>query len=444
MERTPLPPEHGGRLPLPVFALAAATFCVVTAEMLPVGLLTPLSAGLGVSDGTMGLAVTLPGLTAALAAPLLPVAVRHADRRRVLCGLMLLLALAGLAPAVLPSFGVLMAARLVVGVCIGGVWAVAAGLGARLVPGPAAGRATAVVFSGIAVASVAGVPAGTLLGELAGWRWTFAAAGALALVVAGLLAAALPALPADEAVRLRTLAGTLRVPRIRSGLLVVAALVTGHFAAYTYVRPVLREAGGIGAGAVGAVLLLYGLAGVAGTFAGGAAAARAPRRTLLVLSTAIGATVLALTPLEGRPLPAIALLAVWGLAYGGVSVSAQSWLTAAAPKGRGEAVSALFAGVFNAAIAAGALGGGRAVDAFGVRGPLWCGGALAMLATVVLVAGRLAGRRMEKEDTERTGRNAPWSTSASNAAHRCPSTPPGTASRAGNGTPRTYPSRPSP
>ncbi|MGX1887321.1 MFS transporter [Streptomyces sp. NPDC055287] len=388
MHRTTELPRRRAALPPAVFAVAAATFAVVTTEMLPVGLLTSLGAGLGTSDGTAGLTVTLPGLVAALAAPLLPVGVRGADRRLVLCALMVLLAAANVLSALSPGFGMLLAARALVGVCIGGVWAVAAGLAVRLVREEGVGRATAVIFSGIAVASVAGVPTGTLMGELAGWRWAFAAMGGFSLAVAAVLAVLLPPLPAQGAVGLREVAGLLRVPPVRAGLLVVLALVTGHFAAYTYVRPALERVPHIGAGLISGLLLLYGTAGIAGNFLGGAAAARDPRRTLLVISAVLGATVLVTAGAGGgSAVGAAALLVVWGLAYGGVSVSAQNWLMAAAPTRR-EPASALFAGVFNAAIALGALLGGRAADRYGVAGPLWLGGALALVGAVAVVTGR--------------------------------------------------------
>ncbi|MFF8727317.1 MFS transporter [Streptomyces sp. NPDC015171] len=369
-----------------VSALAAATFAVVTTEMLPVGLLTSLARALHVSDGTAGLALTLPGLVAALAAPLLPVAVRRADRRTVLCALLLLLAAADLVTAFAPVFPVLLAARLLVGVCIGGVWAVAAGLGPRLVPGPGGGRATALVFSGIAVASVLGVPAGTFLGALAGWRWAFAGTAGIALLVAVALAVVLPPLPARGAVRLGTFPRLLRVPRVRWRLVTVTLLVTGHFAAYTYVRPVLERTPDTGSGLVSALLFGYGLAGVAGNFAGGALAARDPRRALRLVSGVLGAAVLLLAPATGSAAVAGALLLVWGLAYGGVSVSAQRALAAAAPEAP-EAVSALFAGVFNAAIALGALAGGRLADGLGPGAVLVTGALLALLAAAVETAG---------------------------------------------------------
>ncbi|GHE67388.1 MFS transporter [Streptomyces longispororuber] len=384
------PPHVDARqrsVPLSVVALAAATFSVVTTEMLPVGLLTSLASGLGVSAGTAGLTVTLPGVVAALAALLLPVAVRGTDRRTVLCGLMLLLGAANLLSALAPSFAVLLAARLVVGLCIGGVWAVAASLAVRLVRAEAVGRATSVVFSGIAVASVLGVPAGTFLGELAGWRWAFGAVAGLGIAVAALLAAVLPPLPPSEPVRLGTFPGLLRLPRLRTGLVAVALLVVGHFAAYTYVRPVLERVPDVGAGLISTLLLCYGVAGVAGNFLSGTSAARDPRRALLFISAALAAVVLLLVP-AGASLPvSVALLVAWGLAYGGVSVSSQNWVMAAAPEAR-EAASALFAGIFNLAIAVGALAGGRVADAYGTSYALWLGGGLAALALAVVATAR--------------------------------------------------------
>ncbi|MET7359468.1 MFS transporter [Streptomyces sp. NPDC005562] len=390
-------PLRTGTLPRPhtrlaVLVVAAATFTVVTTEMLPVGLLTSVGSGLHVSDGTAGLAVTLPGVVAGLAAPLLPVAARRVDRRTVLAALMTLLAVANVVSALAPAFGVLLAARVLVGVCIGGVWAVAAGLGVRLAGEEGAGRATAVIFSGIAVASVLGVPAGTLLGELAGWRWGFAALAVLALAVAGLLVAVLPRLPAHGGMGPGAFRGLLRIGRLRAGLLAVTLLVTGHFAAYTYIRPVLERVPGIGAGLIGVLLLAYGTAGVVGNFAGGAVAARDPRRALLLICALLAAVVLLMVPAGGSPAASVAVLVVWGLAYGGVSVSAQNWVMAAAPDAR-EAASALFAGVFNGAIALGAFTGGRVADGHGAGGVLWLGGGLAALALVaVACAGPRGGR----------------------------------------------------
>ncbi|MFH8679073.1 MFS transporter [Streptomyces lydicus] len=379
---------RGGGWPA-VGALAAATFTVVTSEMLPVGLLSPIGRELRVSDGTAGLTLTATGLVAAVAAPLLPLLAGRRDRRVVLAFLMGTLAVANLLAAYASDIAVLLAARVLVGLGMGGVWAIAAGLAARLVPGRRVAAATSLIFSGVAAASVLGVPAGTFLGELGGWRTAFTAMAAVCGVVAAALAVLLPPLPANGAVRLGGVLGPLRGAAVRTGLVVVALLVTGHFAAYTYVRPALEEMAGAGPGQISTLLLAFGLAGLAGNFAAGAAAARSPRAALLAICAVLGGTVL-LMPLLGRGagVPGAAVLvAVWGLAYGGVSVSTQTWLMAAAPGAR-EAASALFVTVFNAAIACGALLGGRAADSWGAPGVMRLGGLLAVGALVTVGVGR--------------------------------------------------------
>ncbi|WP_081900781.1 MFS transporter [Allokutzneria albata] len=366
-----------------VSAVAGATFTVVTSEMLPVGLLTPISRDLGVTEGAAGLTLAVTGLVAAMSAPLLVPALGRLDRRSVLCALMAVLTAGNLLAAWSPGFTVMLVARVLVGIGMGGVWAIAASLAARLVPPRSAASATSLIFSGIAVASVLGVPAGAHLGELAGWRAAFAGAGGVSLLVLAALAVSLPPLPAEQAIRLGAMLRLAGAPRVRTGLVVVALLVVGHFAAYTYVRPVLEEVSGVGAGLIGTLLLVYGLFGVAGNFAAGAGAARSPRVTLLVLGGTLSVT-MALVPILGlTTLAAAALLVVWGLAYGGVSVAAQSWMLASAPHAR-EAASALFAGVFNAAIALGALTGGLAADAAGTTAVMWLGAAFAAAAALVL------------------------------------------------------------
>jgi predicted MFS family arabinose efflux permease len=180
-------------------------------------------------------------------------------------------------------------------------------------------------------------------------------------------------------------AALLRNPRVVTGLGVVALLVTGHFGAYTYVRPVLEQRA-VDAPLIGTLLLVYGVAGVAGNFVAGTAAARAVRRTVAVLAGLVVGAVVLLALAPSAPAAAIALV-VWGLGYGGVSVSAQTWMTAAAPDAR-ETASSLFAGVFNGAIALGALCGGLVVDGFGPTAVLVWGGALAAAALAAVALGR--------------------------------------------------------
>ncbi|MGC5343000.1 MFS transporter [Streptomyces sp. DT24] len=372
---------------LGVVALAVGTFTVVTSEMMPVGLLTPMGDALRVSEGTAGLTLTITGLVAAVSSPLLTSTLGAYGRRLVLCGLMAVLVIGNLGAAWAPNFGVMIAARVLVGIGMGGVWAIAAGLAVRLVPAKAVGSATSLVFSGIAVASVLGIPAGTYLGAAAGWRAAFVAAAGLALLVLVALAVLLPKLPAERAVPLSGVMRLFANPQVRTGLIVVGFVVAGHFAAYTYVRPVLEDVSGAGAGMIGTLLLVYGVAGVAGNFISGAGAVRSPRTTLLLISGVMAATVLLLPAVGGSLLVAGVLMAVWGLTYGGVSVSTQTWILVSSPEAR-EGASSLFVGVFNAAIALGALVGGLAADGIGITAAMWLGGALAIGALLTAATGR--------------------------------------------------------
>ncbi|MFE7796393.1 MFS transporter [Nocardia sp. NPDC057440] len=379
---------------LGVGAVAAATFTVVTSEMLPVGLLTPMSDGLRVSEGTAGLTLTVTGVVAAVSAPLLTSGLGRFDRRWVFGGLLAVLVLGNLGAAWSPNFGVMVLARVLVGIGMGGVWAMAAAVAVRLVPPKSAGSATSLVFSGVAVASVLGIPAGAFIGALAGWRMAFAAAAGLALLVLVVAAVLLPGLPADRVVSLGGVLGLAGNPRVRTGLLIVAFLVTGHFAAYTYVRPVLEEVSGARSEMIGVLLLVYGIAGVVGNFVAGSSVARAPRTTLVAISTVLAITVIVLPALGGSMLVAGLLMVVWGLAYGGVSVSSLTWVVAGAPDFR-EGVSALLTSVFNAAIAMGALVGGFAADGIGITAAMWLGGGLAGAALLTAAFGQApAGGRL--------------------------------------------------
>ncbi|WP_406059897.1 MFS transporter [Streptomyces sp. NBC_01077] len=387
-----------------VAAVTLGIFTVMTAELVPVGLLTPAAADLSVSEGTAALMVTVPGLVAALAAPLVTVRAAGADRRALLVAFLLLASAANLVSALAGHLAVVLSARVLLGIAIGGFWALAGGLAPRLVPADAVRRATAVIFGGVSAASVLGVPAATLLTERVGWRWAFAATGVLALFAAVALRALLPRLPGTGAgggggARTRQGPGARSGPaalvalprrnrRVRAGLLFTLALVTGHFLAYSFVRPLLTDHSGIPDSLLGALLLGYGVAGVAGNFLAGSRAARSPGRTLAVIAAALGTVLLAVHLFGDSALAGAGLLLLWGLAYGGVSVALQSWFMAAAPDDV-ETATGLNVSVFCLAIALGALLGGLLADAYSLSTVLLAGAALILAAfPVAALSGR--------------------------------------------------------
>ncbi|GGS85137.1 MFS transporter [Nonomuraea spiralis] len=368
-------------------AVAFGTFLLVTAEQLPIGLLTPVGSALSISEGAAGLMVTAPSIVAALAAPLVPVLVGKINRRLLLVALMGLMTLANLASALAPNYPLLITARVLVGVAIGGFWAIAGGLAVRLVPAPLVPRATAIIFGGVGAANVFGVPLGTLVGGLASWRIAFGALSVLALVVLVALVAVLPPLAADQPVGLRRLADQFRNQGVRIGILATFLIVTGHFAAYTFISPVLQDLSGIDGQLVGPLLFGFGLAGVVGNFIAGATVAKRLHRTVLIIAAALGVTVL-LYPIAGVTVAGgMTLLVVWGLVYGGVSTSLQTWMIRSAPQAIEEA-SALWVAVFNLSIGLGALAGGTIVDALPLEGILWLAGVLLLLAGLAVWTAR--------------------------------------------------------
>ncbi|WP_198587055.1 MFS transporter [Glycomyces xiaoerkulensis] len=371
---------------LAVAAVALGVFVVMTAEILPVGLLTPIAGDLGVSDGTAGLMLTVPGLVAAVAAPLSTVLTGRADRRLVLLGLAVLVAVANLAAALADGIAVMLAARVLVGAAIGAFWSVAGGIAVRLVPPAYVPRATAAIYGGIGAATVLGVPAGTFLGDLLGWRASLAALGALALVALAAIAAWVPRLPSTGTVRFAALPRLLRDSAgVRRGLALTFLIVAGHFVAYTYISPILA-AGGAGTGRVGALLLVFGVAALIATFAAGALIGRRLRGTLIGLSVAMSLAMVLMAVAVGDLFSAAAVLVLWGAGYGLVSPAVQTWYMNAAP-GQTEVATSLNTMMFNLSIAVGSFTGGVVVDAAAPSAVLWIG---ALLLVPVAIGVRFA------------------------------------------------------
>ncbi|MFD8939291.1 MFS transporter [Streptomyces sp. NPDC059578] len=386
----PAAPADAPRSPLvswlAVVSVALGIFVIVTTEILPIGLLTTIGADFTVSEGTAGLMMALPGILAAVSAPLVTAALGTTDRRPVLAAFVLLLAVANFLAAAAPSYWLVLLSRVLVGISIGGFWSVGAGLAARLVPAASVGRATAVIFSAVPLGSVLGVPLGTYVGSTAGWRTAFLTMALLTLAVLALLLLALPPLPPQRPANLSVLGDLLRTPATRYALAVTFLVVLAHFGAYTYVTPFLEQVPRLDPDLVTGCLLIYGAAGIAGTFLAGSTVSRAPRAAFGCAAALIAVATLALSVFGHWGMGAVALLIVWGVAYGAVPVCSQTWFARAAP-GATEASSVLFTSSFQATIALGALAGGTVVDHASTSAVMAAGGATALVAVLVVGVG---------------------------------------------------------
>lgn len=367
-----------------VVAVMIGIFLLVTAEQLPIGLLSQVASSMGVTPGMAGLMVTVPGVVAAFSAPLLPVAVGRLDRRIMLTLLMVVMVVGSVLSALASSFILLLAARVLVGLSIGGFWAVAGSIAPRLVPEAQVPRAMMMIFGGVAAASVLGVPLGTLLGGLSNWRVAFGALGGFSLLTAIALWRWLPPLPPREPVRLRVLAQQFSNRGVRVAVLTTGFVVVGHFAAYTFISPILQEISGISQRHVGSLLLLYGAAGIMGNIAAGMFAGRHPYRAVLAIPSLLLIVVAAFPMLGIQPSSGVLLLMAWGAVFGSVSVSIQTWILRTAPNT--EAATALMAFTFNMSIGLGAMVGGRVVDGTSLPIAMWAASGLFLLGALLVLS----------------------------------------------------------
>ncbi|MFD8809494.1 MFS transporter [Streptomyces sp. NPDC059597] len=371
-----------------VVSVALTSFVLVLSEFLPIGLLPVVSSSLGVSLGTAGLVVVVPGLMAAVTAPLVTMASGRLDRRKVLITLAVFIAASNALAALAPDMAVMVVARMLLGVGVGGFWAMGAGVAVRLVPAQAVHRATSLITAGISAGTVVSLPLGALVGHLAGWRTAFVIAAGAALLALAALAVRLPALPPTKAIRLATLTSASSNPAARTALLATVLIFFGHFAAYTYVTPYLETQAHFGSSAVTAVLLAYGLAGLAGNFAAGAVVGRR-LRAVYVAATVLVAAAAALLVAAASTAPAVVVLVIiWGAAFGAVPLALQVWILRATPEAP-ESGMALLVSACQIALAAGSFSGGVIVDGFGTWAGFAVGAALALLSAATQIRPRL-------------------------------------------------------
>lgn len=350
-----------------ITSLALGVFGLVTAEFLPASLLTAMATDLGVSNGTAGQAVTATAIVGAIAAPTIPVLTRHLDRKIVLLGLSLLLVISNVMAATAESFSILLGARVLLGIALGGFWSMSAALAMRLVPENVFARAMSIILTGVSVATVCAAPIGAYMGDLWGWRSAFVAAGFLSLVTIIVQFFAIPSLPPKDNPSLRVLGQLLGRPNVRMALIAVLVVISGHFAGFTYIRPLMEQVTQLSVSAISAVLLAYGIGGFFGNFAGGFIAGRSERYAIAAGAGAI-ALLAAILLIAGHSATTAAIaIALWGFAFGAFPVGFQTWIVRAAPD-QAEAAGGLIVAAFQIAIASGAIGGGILVDQIGALG----------------------------------------------------------------------------
>ncbi|MGO4812663.1 MFS transporter [Cupriavidus sp. 2MCAB6] len=372
-------------MPIALFALTISAFAIGTTEFVIVGLIPTIAADLRITLPSAGLLVSLYALGVAIGAPVLTALTGRLPRKALLLSLMALFTLGNLLAWKAPGYESLILARILTGLAHGVFFSIGSTIATSLVPKEKAASAIAIMFTGLTVALVTGVPLGTFIGQHFGWRETFLAVSALGLVA---FVGSLMFVPANirhsAPASLLQQAKVLAEPRL---LLVYAKTAVGYggsFIPFTFLAPILQDVSGFSAGAVGLVMLVYGVSVAAGNIWGGRLADRhGPIPALKIVFLLLALVLFALTFTAAHRWLVVATVLAWGaVAFGNVP-GLQVYVVKQAERYAPDAVdvaSGLNIAAFNLGIAGAAWAGGLIVTHMGLMHTPWIG------ALVVLVA----------------------------------------------------------
>lgn len=369
-----------------VGSMALCVALLIAAEFMPVSLLTPIAADLGVNEGTAGQAISVSGLFAVVTSLLIAAAAGRVDRRRVLMGLTGLMLASLVLIAEASSFGALMVARALLGVAIGGFWALATATVVRLVPEAAVPTALGVLYTGNAVATAFAAPIGSYLGDVIGWRGVFWWLTPLVAVNLVWQWTSLPALPPQRAHPAGEVLRLLGRRNVAFAMLAVMLTFAGAFATFTYLRPYLETYTRVSVPQLSLLLLGLGMAGFAGTYGASALLRRHLWALLRNLPLVLAAVTLVLLAAGHVLWGVAAALIAWGAVNSAIPVAWATWQTKGIPD-EPESGGGLMVAAIQLSIMLGAALGGVLVDRVSIAATLLGGAALLALASLVVGSG---------------------------------------------------------
>lgn len=375
-----------------MLSMALCVFVLIASEFMPVSLLSPIAADLGITEGRTGQAISISGAFAVLTSLLVAGLTRRIDRRLVVAGFTVLLIVSGLAVTFAPNYAFLMAGRALLGIAIGGFWSMSTAIVMRLVPEDQVPRGLAMLNAGNAIAATVAAPLGSFLGAYVGWRGAFFLVVPLGLLALAWQWTSLPALPPRQRKRPGNPLALLGRPPVAIGMASVMMLFMGQFALFTYLRPFLESVTRLDIAPLSAILLAMGLAGAAGTWCIGRLLRTRLFSALVAIPLVMAALAVALIALATMPVPSALLLVAWGFFGTAAPVGWGTWLSRTLPHDA-EAGGGLQVAVIQLAITGGAAIGGTLFDTVGWRGAFAFGAVLLFgSALAALAAWRIAER----------------------------------------------------
>lgn len=365
-------------------AVAAMSLCVallIAAEFMPVSLLTPIATDLGASNGMAGLAIAISDLFAVPTSLLIAPLSHRLDRRHVLMGLAVVMLTSLIVIALSPNFTVLMVARALLGIVIGGFWALATATIMRLVGSPSVPKALGILYTGNAVATAFAAPIGSYLGGLIGWRGVFWLLVPLVVINLLWMVLCLPSMHSQA--RPHSAFRLMRRPNVAIAIMGVTLTFAGAFSAFTYFRPFLETRTLVDLPQLSALLLALGLAGFAGTTAVSLLLHRHLYQMLRWLPLALGVITLALLTVAHHFWGVALMLILWGMLNSAIPVAWSAWITQGISDSP-ESGGGLMVAAIQLAITLGAAVGGWLLDSLSIRAT-FMGSALLLTAASMVV-----------------------------------------------------------
>lgn len=366
-----------------VFALALGVAGLITSEFLPVSLLTPMARDLAISEGVAGQAISITAVVAMVASLFIAVVTQRLDRRWVLLSFSVLQVLSNALVAFAPNFLVLTIGRVLLGLAIGGFWALSAAVAMRLVPQKEVPKALSIIFGAVSVATVVAAPLGSFLGGLLGWRTVFELAAGLGALAFVWQALTLPAMAPDQPAGLGTMLRLFKRPHVTPGMLATLFVFMGYATFFTYLRPFLETVTGVNVNTLTTILLGFGLANLAGTVLARHLLERKLALTLTLMPLLMALVVAGLVLFGRQPVVASVLVAFWGMTFGVVQVGWPTWLTRTIPD-EAESGGGLQIAIIQLAITTGAGVGGLVFDLTGAVGVFSSSSVITLVAAGVV------------------------------------------------------------
>lgn len=380
-------------MPAALLALAISAFGIGTTEFVIMGLLPEVATDFGVSIPSAGLLISGYALGVVVGAPVLTALASRLPRKTVLVALMGLFIAGNVLSALAPSYGLLMTGRVVAALSHGAFFGVGSVVAASLVAPAKQASAIALMFTGLTVANVLGVPAGTALGQAFGWRSTFWVVSVLGVAGAIGILALVPHQKPDPGAGLRGELAVFRRPQVWLALAMTALGFAGVFASFTYIAPMMTEVAGFSSGAVTWLLVLFGAGLFAGNLLGGKAADRKLMPSLYVILAALALVLVAFVFTAHAQVPAAITIALFGAA-GFATVPPLQARVMAKAEGAPALASAANIAAFNLGNAGGAWLGGQAIESgLGYTAPNWIGAVLAAAGLAVALFSGLLDRK---------------------------------------------------